>query len=143
MRSRADIQIVAIGAELLERVWPLAERFIAIGSRAAGLPLEMELERLSAGMDLLWLIVDGNSVVGAFVTSICDENGRRFVGVSNLSGSGARRWTAKMSATLAEFARHNGCNSVRCYGRKAWSCLLPEAEIIGERGGHMLYERAA
>jgi hypothetical protein len=150
MPSKANIEISLVPWALIPSLWPKIARHVTRGAEIGGVGLEMQLERLMHGLDVLWVIAEGEGlqwrVLGTFVTTICQEDdGRRFVGVSNLSGDRPRAWCAMMSEVTAAYARAQGCGLVRCYGRPAWGRLLPrEISIVGSHeNGHAIFERAA
>ena len=145
MQSRAKIEITMVPRSLVPPLWMRAAFHMERGAEVGGISIEDEFSRLMSGLDDLWLIVEGGKIIGAFVTTIAaDEDGRRFVNVSNLSGIGARRWVTQMGDKMAEFAHYCGCDRVRCYGKRGWTRLLSNVSVIGRHpGGHMIYERAA
>lgn len=145
MPSKGDITIERIPRHLIPALYGRVYQHIRRGAEVAGRSLLTTLERLFAELDQLWIIVEGERVLGVFVTTLCrDDDEKRFIGVSGLSGTGAKRWAALMSDKLAEYASEHGCASVRCYGRREWSRILPNISVIGQAAnGHMIFERAA
>lgn len=144
MQSKDEIEITLVPRSLVPALWMRAAFHMERGARVGALPVDEQFGRLMGGVDDLWLIVEGQKIIGAFVTTICSDAGKRFVGVSNLSGVGVRKWVAKMGDKMAEFAHYTGCDFVRCYGKRGWSRLLTNVSIIGQHeNGHMIYERAA
>jgi len=143
MQSKDEIEITMAPLEMIPALWPKIAFHFSRGCRGAALPVEMEMERLIAGLDELWLIVEGVTIIGVFVTTLCRDEEKRFVGVSNLSGEGVKRWAALLSDRVLEYARANGCAYVHFYGKPGWRHLIPHALAVGERDGHTLFERAA
>jgi hypothetical protein len=142
-----NIAISLVPVALIPALWGRIYAHVRRGAEIAGLSPSTATERLLCDLDQLWIITEGNKVIGAFVTTFCREGEggaeRRFVGVSNLSGQGAKRWAAAMCDLMAYYARANGCAYVRCYGRQAWSRLLPNVSIIGQHeNGHAIFERS-
>ncbi len=144
-----NIEITQVPWYFVPPLWDKIKNYVCRGAAVGGVPFLKQIERLKDGSDSLWVILSGEKlewrVVGAFVTTLSeDSEGKRFVGVSNLAGSGARRWAKKMNDLMVEYARANGCDFVRCYGRRAWGRLLQDVAVVGEHeNGHAIFERSA
>ena len=148
MPSKGDIVISLVPNAMIPALWGRIYDHVRRGAEITGLSAGAAVERLLCDLDQLWVIVEDDKVLGAFVTTFCregeDDAERRFVGVSNLSGRDARRWAAPMCDLMADYARANDCAYVRCYDRKAWARLLPNVSTVGQHeNGHALFERAA
>lgn len=142
MPSKGDFHIMHVPPCLIMPLWNRISFHIRRGAEVGGLTLLDTLHRLFEGTDGLWLITEGATVHGTFATTLCDEDGRRFVAVSNLSGRHARKWARKMCDLMADYAKDQGAEFVRCYGRRAWARLLPSVSIVGEHAnGHAIFER--
>lgn len=145
MASKAEIKIEVARCDKIEQVWRDAEQFITMGIKADTRTIGCVITEIFIGDEKLWTISVNGKTCAAFVTRVCrDDSGKRYVGMSNLGGFGARLWIAELIEALTTFARENGCASVRCYGRKAWTRIFPrECTVIGRYDNKTLhFERA-
>lgn len=115
------------------------------GMAAAGVsdaaPIVMDL---MMGLKQLWVIFtpDSSKPLAAWMTTIHADD-KPWVSVSVLAGRNAKRWAGPMSDRMAAFARAEGCELVRFFGRKGWCRLARGVRSIGAHGETHVFERAA
>lgn len=90
-----------------------------------------------------WIIARREeSVIDAvFLTSIERDKGEWVLSLFNLGGTGAREWVGEVHRMMHQYARLEDCKRVRMCGRPAWQRILPNYPVVGERLGHLIYER--
>ncbi len=92
-----------------------------------------------------WVVIRAegaeNTISAAFLTSIERDNGEWVLSLFNLGGAGAKDWVMDVHNAMHRFARIQGCRRVRMCGRPAWQRILPDYPVVGELGGHLIYER--
>lgn len=138
--------ILPVPVDQIAGMWPEVAPHVIKGlSAATDVTLQQLIDDLLAGVDRLWVALDGGRVRGAFVTSECDEeNGDEqttFLTVYALGGKHMRRWVNELEAAMIREAKARGCGSVRFCGREAWSRVLPSCRVVGHREGHAIFER--
>ncbi|MDO9381833.1 MAG: hypothetical protein Q7T86_03125 [Hyphomicrobiaceae bacterium] len=144
MPSSANVKIIRISAGWLPGMWPLVEPWLSKGLTAAtDLSMVSIHHDLKTGEADLWAIAAPGEVRGAFLTSLYEhESGGVFLGVYALGGEHLPEWSSAINDTMQKFAKSQGAKSVRFAGREAWSRVLPDYRVIGQRLGHQVYERA-
>lgn len=142
----AEIKVLPVSRQEFAAVWPHAAPHLLKGLTAAtNVTLRQVVAGIVAGEDVLWVVIERNATVAAFLTSTCidDETGEKFVWVFGLGGFGMPRWAKALEEAVTAFGVQAGANSVRFAGRDAWSRVLPACQIIGrEFGRNASYERA-
>lgn len=71
------------------------------------------------------------------------DDGCRYVTVYALSGEKLPRWVNEVDRLTVDWARANGCESVRFFGRAAYRSLIEDLNVIGqsEDGRALLFEK--
>lgn len=82
-----------------------------------------------SGEKLLWLALDEQSIWAAAVTGLHTEHGHRFCCIWAVGGREKAKWM-DFRPTIEQFARDEGCASVRVYGRRGWCKELPEYRLV-------------
>lgn len=103
-----------------DQVRPLFERSTEYGIDWS---VEDVKRLLDDGSGFLWLVADGDAVIGAWVTRIC-IGAQRYAEISDLAGSRFDEWMLQGDAHLTRWARDMGCESIRFYGRSGWAKKL-------------------
>jgi hypothetical protein len=98
----------------------------------------------------LWVVIRNDplaQLAAAFLTGIERDRGEWVLSLHNLFGPsvaglwGARHWAGRCHEAMHQFAALQDCTRVRLCGRKAWQRILPGYAVVGEKGGHLIYER--
>lgn len=93
----------------------------------------------------LWVVVpkdEERAILGCFLTSVERDKGEWVVTLYSLGGRDPKAWVMACHAAMQAFARREGAKRVRMAGRPAWQRILPGYAVVGETGGHLIYERA-
>jgi hypothetical protein len=92
----------------------------------------------------IWAVLDGDpiEVIGALSSTIHEADGVKWLWVDGMSGKDLRRWGGDISDRLAEFAATEGCDYVRCAGRRGLERIYRDVYVVGEVDGECLFERA-
>lgn len=141
-----EIKVLPVSRQEFSAVWPHAAPHILKGLTAAtNVTLPQMITDIVIGADVLWVVIERNVTVAAFLTSTCidDDTGEKFIWVYGLGGFGMPRWAKSLEEAVTAFGLRVGANSVRFAGRDAWSRVLPACQITGrEFGRNANYERA-
>ena len=117
-----------VDPRLVEKLWPKVSNFIKRATVRSNSDYDETYiyEQLKKQNALMWVCWDSKSqrLIGAGTTEICSilETGRILV-ITSYGGNVPENWQAFLKR-LEDFAREEGCDRVRCYGRQGWEKLL-------------------
>jgi hypothetical protein len=137
--------VLMIPAKSLGAIWPYATPFIITGMQVNP---RMSIKDIADGLVdqsvQLWVITprDEDGLLGCFLSSIERDKGEWVLSLYGLGGAGAKDWVMAVHEAAHDFARAEGARRVRMCGRKAWQRILPNYAVVGEKDGHLIYERA-
>jgi len=118
----------ALAGELWPHVRSLAGA--ALDRTDLGHLSDLDTDVLS-GRALLWVVHSGGASVDcAAVTQIQKTQSGTACMILTCGGAGAKRWIPLLRE-IEEYARAEGCGSVRFIGRKGWKRICPEYREIG------------
>lgn len=141
-----DPRIVPIPRQMIGDMWMHVAPHLLKGlSKATDVTLQQVADDLVNGTDQLWCVLHKDRVLAAFLTAVYldEEHGTKFLGVYGLGGTEIEIWGRELGDKMLEAAIAAGCTSVRFTGREAWSRVLPNYRITGQRLGEAIFERAA
>jgi hypothetical protein len=72
---------------------------------------------LVAGQQHLWVILDADDIVAAFVTEFTHYPERKLICIHFLGGQGFDDWYPDMLREVTEFAKTAGCDGIECNAR--------------------------
>ena len=123
------MKLLCVAPELVRQALPLADRYIrtAIESVAISEP-EDAFANVIEGRALLWMVVDGEKIVGAVVTELQVFKGRKTC-VIIAYGSDDHTGCGHLITNLEAFARAEKCAAIRLNGRKGWMRRLPDYSV--------------
>jgi hypothetical protein len=111
-------RLICIAPHLVDKVWPSVVDLIRAALKASESDLTAETikARIDAGQAYLW-IVWRTSLLAAGTTEIVKlENGRKLCVISTCGGRDMASWKHTL-ALIEDYARMEGCEAVRFYGR--------------------------
>jgi hypothetical protein len=121
-----ECKLICVGPSRVHALWPFAKPLIEAAMRRGGISDFSGVERdVLAGASLLWLVWDGQEIVAAAVTELALVQGRKICTIVACGGRERRRWL-HLLADLEDFARNEGCQATRLYGRRGWLRALPD-----------------
>lgn len=113
----------------VSKTWPMVSHLIREAmERGGGDFAEVEATTLS-GEKLLWLAVDEQAIWAAAVTGLHVERGKSFCCIWACGGKERTRWL-DMESLIEKYAKDEGCQSMRIYGRRGWAREFPEYKLI-------------
>lgn len=110
-----------IRTDLIERVWPLVEAWVAeaLDHGGANETPQRIREALLSGDMQLWLAWDGERAHGCCITELYDSRRGMTCGLVVVAGLDFKRWRP-LTATIKEWARGEGCARLEAAGRDGW-----------------------
>lgn len=136
------ITIAQLPTELIQPSWPWIGPYLLEGARVAE-DIEQGIQDIAANKARVWVILDEDEVLGAFLTSVVEDKRGTAVDVYGLGGRHILRWGKKLSDEMVAYAKQNDCGRVIFKGRKALMRAYEGIRPVGqEEDGTMIYERA-
>lgn len=120
----SSAELVCVDPARVHEIWPLAAPLLRRAIARTGLSAFCDIEReVLCGNALLWLAVEGEGSTVAILAAASTRLQRTHAGkvcvITACAGTDMPRWLG-LIARIEEFARNEGCNCVRIYGRKGW-----------------------
>jgi hypothetical protein len=116
------MQLACVPPWHVDEFWPKASRFVNAAAKRAHLRTPEGLKTdVHSGSSLLWVAMDGRRVVGAGVTERHKDSCWIIAW-----GADDQKQCASLLSTIEDFARQQGCKSVRLCGRRGWERMLPD-----------------
>jgi len=112
---------ICVDPQHVGKIWFRVRGLVAAAlKRGSGETTIEEVEKeLATGLMLLWLGMDGPTIISAGVTQLTTD------GVCTLVAYGGRREDHLME-TIESYARDEGCKKVRVIGREGWKRVLKQ-----------------
>ena len=134
----AACSLICVDPARVHGFWPHAAPLIKAAMAKGRLTDHAEVaQRVRDGRALLWLGWDGNAIRAAAVTELSAANGERFCTIVACGAQrGDRSRWLPLLAGLENYARAEGCTTMRVFGRRGWLKLLPDyraARVILEK----------
>lgn len=117
-----SFRVRGIPSELVEKFWPFAEPYIKRAlDRTSGEFTPAHIKMLCKDRVVqLWLVNEGERIVGAVTTEIVVYPNRKHCRVLTIAGPKASEWTAEIDAVLSVWAKAQGCSAVEAFIRKGY-----------------------
>lgn len=127
--------LVCVDPMRVHEVWPHAKDKIRAAVERTGLCAFADIEYgVLAGDQLLWLAWDGKEIMAAATTHLVKPHDKVCI-LTACAGYDRERWLP-LFARIEQYAKDEGCSSMRIYGRKGWKRVLD-----GYRVKHVILEK--
>jgi hypothetical protein len=132
----ASAEAVCVDPKQVHIIWPEVSHWIkrAMERGDLGTFVDTEADVLS-GRALLWLAWDAPKIEAAVVTKLGRSEKTKSCVIVACGGERSERW-ASLIEQIENYARAEGCDAVRIFGRRGWARVYPEyrvAKILLER----------
>ena len=122
----ASVDLVCVDPALVASVLPKVEHWLrAASERTRASDWSDDQARIMRGEALLWLMCRGLALLGAGTTELHRFNGDLFCYVTACGGEDRRAWRHLLER-IEEYAKAEGCKTVRMLGRKGWARVLDD-----------------
>lgn len=130
----ADVEILEVPAGAVPTMWPDAlPHLMPAIEMSRGCFEPEDVEALCARGDMqLWLAVEGEDVLAAYVTEVVQYPRKRRIRAV-FAGSKPHtmhRWLEQMVQAIEAFSRKWSCHGIEAMGRKGWPKVV-DGEVIG------------
>jgi hypothetical protein len=132
----AECQVICVDPSRVSEVWPHVAHFIEAAAARGDLTTYDDLKHsvFERGC-LLWLAYCKQNIEAAAITDLMRSAKSKVCIVTACGGVNYQRWLPLLEK-IEEFARAEGCDCVRIFGRHGWKRLLKnytETKIVLER----------
>ena len=129
------MQLVCVDPARISDVWPHARDKIRAAIEATGLSSFDDIEAAALnGEQLLWLAWDGKEICAAALTQLTKPLSK-ICTLTACSGHDRDQWLP-LFAQIEQYAKNEGCSSMRIFGRRGW-----ERVLTGYRQTHVVLEK--
>lgn len=129
--SAADLRIVAVPPQSLERLWGVLEPLFAdVLRRNVTWTLDAMLQAIVGGQWHLWMVWrDGEGPVAITASELGrNDDGSLTCNIPFCAGQGAKDFVPLL-ATIERWARSEGCRRMKAVARKGWARHLPDYKM--------------
>lgn len=103
-------------------VLPLLDKAIEFGWNTA----DEVFGLIESAQAQCWLAVEGNRLIGVWVTKVEQSARGRFCLVWLAGGEQVNKWMPMVQEYTEPWAKENGCSEMQIVGRKGWVKKLPD-----------------
>lgn len=124
--SPVSVSLIAVDPSLVAGIWPNVRPLIQRAIQKTNLCNFGDVEReILSGLQQLWLAWNGTAIEAAAVTQLANIGDRKICTIVACGGIDQKRWLP-LIAGIEQFARDEGCRTVRIIGRKGWQRILAD-----------------
>jgi len=121
-------ELVCVDPQRVHEIWPTVAPLLRQATARTGLSAFADIERdVLAGNALLWVAVSGEgrvvTIEAAASTCLQRTDAGKVCVITACAGHDMSRWLP-LIAGIENYARDEGCNCVRIFGRKGWLRVL-------------------
>lgn len=118
--------IRGIPPALIDHFWKLCEPFVKRSlDKSAGEFTAADLREFCKDrITQLWVVTEGERVVGACVTEVVNYPQKRFCRIIALAGNHLQEWIEPLDIILYDWAKEQGCNCLHANVRKGYAPSL-------------------
>lgn len=118
----SPFRLSPIPAPLVDRFWAFAEPYVKRAlDRTSGEWNAEDIRRYAKDSTIqLWLVSEGDRVVGAVTTEIVIYPNRKHCRIITLAGSRGLEWTELVDTIIGSWAKDEGCDGIEAFVRKGY-----------------------
>lgn len=132
----ASVELICVDPQRIHDIWPHAAELIHKAMRRTNLNHTRDIDRdVLGGGGLLWLAWNGSAIEAAATTSLIQTDTDKVCILTACGGADMRRWLPLLKQ-IEDYARNEGCASVRIYGRRGWQRVLDGYDVT-----HVILEK--
>jgi hypothetical protein len=125
------LNLVCVDPAKVHLFWPQVKEGVRHAlERGVGGSFEETEKSILEGISLVWLAVDDAGIHGVLVTDLLQTDDGLQCVIVTLHGENMRQWF-RFLPDIEQFARNEGCTSIRVTGREGWSRILADYDQIG------------
>ena len=138
-----QIEIGQLPLDLLSAAWPYIGPFLLAGAQVdPDVDINQAVHDVQEGRARIWVVLDGDVPIAAFLTSIVTLSDGEAVDVYGLGGRSILQWGRKITEAMIAYAEVNRVPRIIFKGRKALQRAYPGIRVLGQEDAQTyLYER--
>jgi hypothetical protein len=120
----SSAELICVDPKRVHEIWPLTEPLLRRAIARTGLSAFRDIEReILCGSALLWLAVETEgskiAILAAASTRLQQSDAGKVCVITACGGKEMPRWLGLIGG-IEQFAKDEGCQYVRIFGRKGW-----------------------
>jgi hypothetical protein len=126
------LRLLCCPPDMVGDVWPIVRSMVAQAPVKTDMGSVSELDTdVLSGRALLWIVhSDERGIEAATVTRLDLTEHSKVCTILACGGAERSRWL-QLLPEIENYAKAEGCDGVRLYGRRGWKRALPEYREIG------------
>ena len=113
----------------VEKVWPKVEPLLRRAIERTQLSdFDSCTSALFTGAHLLWMAIADDKIEAIATTELAKVGSRKICTIVACAGENRERWLP-LIAGIEKFAKNEGCDAMRIYGRRGWKRVLDDYRI--------------
>lgn len=129
MATSTSVDLVCADPQQVHLFWPHVSHLLRSAIQRTGLSDWEETERsILDGKALLWLAWDGEKIISAAATTLAKVDRQKICTLVACGGEDMMQWFPLLEK-IEGYARDEGCDCVRIFGRKGWARMLKDYEM--------------
>jgi hypothetical protein len=125
------LNLVCVDPAKVHLFWPQVKSGVRLAlERGVGGLFEETEKSVLSGVSLVWLAVNESGIRGVLITDLIRTDDGLQCEIVTLHGEGMKDWL-RFLPDIEQFARNEGCTSIRVTGREGWSRILTDYDQIG------------
>lgn len=130
-----DIRLICVDPARIDEMWPHVRDRIKAAVERTNLSSFDDIEAdVLKGLQLVWIAWNGQEILAAATTQLVKLRNKVCV-LTACAGYDRERWLP-LFASIEQYARDEGCSTMRIYGRRGWERVLE-----GYRAEHVILEK--
>lgn len=123
------MDLICVDPKRVHEFWPHAAEMIRSAVRRTNLSHSQDIEYdITSGDSLLWLAWDGAKIEAAASTSLIETDTDKVCVLTACGGENMNHWLPLLKQ-IETYAKAEGCQCVRIYGRKGWLRILKDYQM--------------
>lgn len=116
----SSVELICVDPRRVQEIWSDVSPLLQAACRRTTLTAFADIEAdILAGRSLLWIAWNGHAIEAAAATVLINSEDGKVCVITVCGGRGMRRWLP-LARQIENYARDEGCVSVRIFGRRGW-----------------------
>lgn len=118
------VELICVDPAQVGHFWPWVQEYLFSAIRATNLSHTQSIaEAVLSGRSLLWIAWNGEKIIGAGSTELMSTDKDKICIITAWGGVDLPEWV-HLVQRVEEYAKAEGCNAVRVFGREGWIRVL-------------------
>jgi len=119
-------ELLCVDPKRVSAIWPyIKDRLQRATERTQASNWEDDVDRIMAGDALVWIARDEGGIAAVATTELVEFNGSKYCYITGCGGEQQENWLHLIGG-IEQFAKAEGCKSIRILGRQGWRAVLKD-----------------